>query len=114
MGTFWVLRFVHYFLQGVDNTQTPPSPVVSAASTASAVQSSLFSALPRLPGVRSCPAGGTGWGQWVHTLEFAFAAFLLGVVVGCLGGGVARTVFWFQMVPLVLGASLVYVAVYIL
>lgn len=107
MDYFWDGgAFVRYFRQGVDNK--PPS------APAASVVSSLFSALPRVPRAHSCPEGGAVWNEWVRALEFVFTAFLVGVLVGCLGGGVVRTAFWFQLMPLVFGACLVCVAVYII
>ena len=103
MGSFWDGgAFVRYFRQGVDD------------GTPGASANSLFSALPHVPRARSCPEGSAMRNEWVRALEFAFMTFLLGVLVGCLGGGVVRTAFWFQLVPLVFGACLVYVAVYII
>ena len=100
MGSFWD----GYFQQDMAD---PSASGASAPGVSSAF--SIFSALPLLPRAHTCLLD-----EWVSALELTLTAFLIGLFVGCLGGGVVRTAFWFQLVPLVFGACLVYVAVYIM
>ena len=53
---------------------------------------------------------------WRHVLvaEYAAIIFLVGFVTGCVSGAMARTLFWLHLLPLGVGATLLYVAVYIM
>ena len=73
-------------------------------------------------GTRAFAAGGLGV-DWATVLgdprgllwgaECVCLGFAVGVFVGCVGSSAARSVFWFQVMPLVLGAAMLYAAAYI-